>query len=214
MGANLNAYTSRENTSYMMTAFRNDLNHAVTILGDMLTNSLYRTQDIENERGTIKRELVETRKSMPLETTIEIPHHGIFKDQQIGLPILGDIRNMETVSHPIIEEYHSRNYVGENIYVVAAGDIDHSQFVKAVENSFRVAQSSSVRTVLEKPKFCPGLSSLRADSLGHCNMMVVHEAPSFFEHDFFSYLLLQRIVADRPENPFELEMMKSKDEGM
>lgn len=54
----------------MMTAFRQDLNHAVTILGDMLTNSLYRTQDVENERSTIKRELIETRKSMPLETTI------------------------------------------------------------------------------------------------------------------------------------------------
>lgn len=66
MGANLNAYTSRENTSYMMTAFGQDLNHAVTILGDMLTNSLYRTQDVENERSTIKRELIETRKSMPL----------------------------------------------------------------------------------------------------------------------------------------------------
>ena len=41
-------------------------------------------------------------------------------------------------------------------------------------------------------------------------MIIVHEAPSFFSHDFFAYLLLQRIVADRPENPFELEMMKSK----
>ena len=46
MGANLNAYTSRENTSYMITAFKDDLNHAVTIVGDMLTNSLYRKQDV------------------------------------------------------------------------------------------------------------------------------------------------------------------------
>jgi predicted Zn-dependent peptidase len=143
MGANLNAYTSRENTSYMMTAFRQDLNHAVTILGDMLTDSLYRTQDVENERSTIKRELIETRKSMPLETTIEISHRGIFKNQQIGLPILGDIRNMETISRNMIEEYHNRNYVGENIYIVASGDINHDDFVNAVENSFRVPKFSN-----------------------------------------------------------------------
>lgn len=115
-----------------MTAFRQDLNHAVTILGDMLTNSLYRPQDVENERSTIKRELIETRKSMPLETTIEISHRGIFKNQQIGLPILGDIRNMETISRNMIEEYHNRNYVGDSIYVVAAGDINHDEFVSAV----------------------------------------------------------------------------------
>jgi predicted Zn-dependent peptidase len=142
MGANLNAYTSRENTSYMMTAFRNDLNHAVTILGDMLTNSLYRLQDVENERSTIHRELIETRKSMPLETTIEISHRGIFEKQQIGLPILGDIRNMQTISRDMIKEYHDRNYVGENIYVVAAGDINHDELVGAIESSFRVPKAS------------------------------------------------------------------------
>ena len=43
-----------------------------------------------------------------------------------------DIKNMETINRDMIEEYHNRNYVGENIYVVAAGDIDHQQFAKAV----------------------------------------------------------------------------------
>jgi predicted Zn-dependent peptidase len=56
---------------------------------------------------------------------------------------LGDIRNMETITREMIEEYHNRNYVGENIYVVASGDINHDEFVGAVENSFRVPKSSS-----------------------------------------------------------------------
>ena len=78
----------------MMTAFRKDIHKAVGIVGDMLTNSLYRSQDIDNERSTIKRELIETRKSQPLETTIEISHRGIFPNNQIALPILGDVKNM------------------------------------------------------------------------------------------------------------------------
>jgi len=73
--------------------------------------------------------------------------------------------------------------------------------VGVVENSFRVPQSAGEPFVYDRPKFCPGLSTLRQDNVGHTNMVVVHEAP---------YLLLQRIVADRPENPFELEIMKSK----
>lgn len=58
MGGNLNAYTSRENTSYMMSVFKRDIGRAVDIVGDMLTSSLYRPQDVENERGTIHRELL------------------------------------------------------------------------------------------------------------------------------------------------------------
>lgn len=69
---------------------------------------------------------------MPLETTIEISHRGIFEKQQIGLPILGDIRNMETINREMIEDYHNQNYVGENIYIVAAGNIDHQELVQAV----------------------------------------------------------------------------------
>jgi len=125
IGGNLNAYTSRENTSYMMTVFRKDIKRSIEIVGDMLTNSLYRRQDVENERSTIHRELLETRKSQPLETTIEIAHRGIFKGQQIGLPILGDLANMETINKQMIEHYHTTNYVGENIIVVASGDISH-----------------------------------------------------------------------------------------
>jgi len=58
IGAQLNAYTSRENTSYMISSFKHDLPKAVGIVGDMLSNSLYRPQDVENERSTIHRELI------------------------------------------------------------------------------------------------------------------------------------------------------------
>lgn len=102
MGGSLNAYTSRENTCYMMTVFKKDLAQSVSIVGDMITNSLYRKEDVEAERSTIKRELVETRKAMPVETTIEISHRGIYANHQMGLPILGDLTNMETISKAMI----------------------------------------------------------------------------------------------------------------
>ena len=129
IGGNLNAYTSRENTSYMMTVFKDDLSKAVEIVGDMITNSLYRSTDIENERGTIHRELIETQKSNPLETTIEIAHRGVFNNHQMGLPILGFIQNMQTISKEMIESYHRENYIGDNIILVAAGPINHDELV-------------------------------------------------------------------------------------
>jgi len=40
-------------------------------------------------------------------------------------------------------------------------------------------------------------------------MVAVHEAPSFFDNEFFCYLLLQRIISDRPDTELELEIMKN-----
>jgi predicted Zn-dependent peptidase len=41
IGGNLNAYTSRENTSYTMQVFEEDLDQGTEILGDMLLKSKY-----------------------------------------------------------------------------------------------------------------------------------------------------------------------------
>jgi len=62
MGGSLNAYTSRENTSYTLSCFPNKMDDGMDILSDMLLNSKYTTQSLENERDTIFRELVETQK--------------------------------------------------------------------------------------------------------------------------------------------------------
>lgn len=66
-----------------------------------------------------------------------------------------------------------------------------------------------MKVELVKPKFTAGLSMLESGLTEMVNMVVVHEAPSFFDNAFFSYLLLQRMVADRPANLFELQIMKS-----
>lgn len=76
MGGQLNAYTSRENTSYTMTVFKNKAHHAVEILGDMLTNSIYDQGLLDQERGTIYRECLETQKDQ-METTVENIHFTV-----------------------------------------------------------------------------------------------------------------------------------------
>lgn len=77
MGGQLNAYTSRENTSYTMTVFKNKIDKGVEILGDILCNSQYTNEAVESERDTIHRELQETQKEQ-METTIEISHRGVI----------------------------------------------------------------------------------------------------------------------------------------
>jgi predicted Zn-dependent peptidase len=185
----------------MMTVFNRDLSRAVDILGDMLTNSLYRSADVENERSTIYRELIETQKSGPMETTIEIAHRGAYGSHQMGLPILGHIHNMRTISRDMIVEYHDKNYVGENIIVVGCGPIDHDQLVDDVQKYLKVGKSKAAPNSavnFAKPAFQYGVTALESDLTENINVAAIVEAPSYFDTRFFSYLLLQRIIGDKP----------------
>jgi processing peptidase subunit beta len=64
MGAQLNAYTSREQTVYFARCLKKDAGKAVDILSDIIQNSRLDTAAIEEERGTILREKEEVEKQM------------------------------------------------------------------------------------------------------------------------------------------------------
>lgn len=59
MGGHLNAYTSREQTTYFAKVLGSDVSKAVDILGDILQNSLLEEDKIVRERSVILREMEE-----------------------------------------------------------------------------------------------------------------------------------------------------------
>lgn len=64
MGAQLNAYTSREQTVYYARCLKKDVPKAIDILSDILQNSTLDPKAIEMERDTILREKEEVEKQM------------------------------------------------------------------------------------------------------------------------------------------------------
>ena len=93
LGAQLNAYTSREHTLYHMLTFKNDIGRAVEILGDMLGNSTYDNYHLENEKETIWQELLATNQDF-METLMENVYYNIYREHMMGSPILGEIDNI------------------------------------------------------------------------------------------------------------------------
>lgn len=59
MGGHLNAYTSREQTTYYAKVMDKDAPKALDILADILQNSCFRENHIDRERGVILREMEE-----------------------------------------------------------------------------------------------------------------------------------------------------------
>lgn len=59
MGGRLNAYTSREQTTFYANVLRDDLPVAMDILSDILQNSRFAEHAIRRERGVILREMEE-----------------------------------------------------------------------------------------------------------------------------------------------------------
>ena len=59
IGGHLNAYTSREQTTYYAKVMESDVNQALDVLADILQNSKFEEQRINRERDVILREMQE-----------------------------------------------------------------------------------------------------------------------------------------------------------
>jgi processing peptidase subunit beta len=64
MGPHLNAYTSREQTTYCAKVLKKDVSAAVNILADILQNSSFDEDHISRERNVILREMEEVQSTV------------------------------------------------------------------------------------------------------------------------------------------------------
>lgn len=132
LGAQLNAYTTREHTLYHMQVFNQHQEKAMEVLSDMVTNSQYNKHHIEIERETISQELEETNKDF-FETLMEYAYYNLYRNHMMGRPILGEIDNINSITRDMIVEFHHNNYYGDNMVVVATGNINHDDIVDMSE---------------------------------------------------------------------------------
>jgi processing peptidase subunit beta len=197
MGATLDAYTSREHTLYHMQCFPKDVGRCVNILGDMMQNPLLGKNQINEEKDTIKTELEESNKDVQ-EIIMEAAHFNSYRDHYMGQPILGDIDNIYNVSQDMVKEYHMTHYVGENMIIVATGNVNHKDFVDQVARDFanvnRTPPAGFEKKNMTKPVYTPSIMLMRDDENYNAGIGVFYDAPSWHHEDYYAFLLMERII--------------------
>jgi mitochondrial-processing peptidase subunit beta len=191
IGAVQSNTTGREISNFTLQVFKNDVNKAVRILGDALSNSVLN----ENELEVVKQEVSDEHEEgyhRYFETTIENAHFNVYRDHMMGQPIKGDRDIVHTLKADHLREFHSTNYFGDNIVVVGAGNINHDEFVAQVNQHFASLpkQTSSKIKNKEKSVFNPALLFIRDDEMVNSNVAVFYDAPSVKDPDYYSFLLL------------------------
>ena len=123
---------------------------------------------------------------------MENVYFNVFKDHMMGQPILGDIDNIREITRDMVTDFHQRNYFGENMVVVGAGNIDHQMLVDLVEQHLSGLPRTSMLQMhnMEKAIFNPGLLMIRDDEKVNSSVGVFYDAPSWKDEDFYSFLLL------------------------
>ena len=132
MGAEANAGTGKETTSVYSRFLDQHLERAFDVLSDMVLRPAY--PDIDSERQVVIEEIA-MYEDEPSDKVHDVLADAIFGDHPLGRPIIGRAEVISSVPIPDIAAYHDSRYVGPNVVVAAAGNIDHQRLVELVSQS-------------------------------------------------------------------------------
>ena len=131
VGGDMNAFTSKEYTCFYVRCLDRDMPLAVDVLGDMMTNSLVRSGDVDAERDVVLEEI-----HMHIDTPDDLVH-SVFADayyagHPLGREVLGDETTITGMTRDQVNRYYRRHYVPGNVTVAVAGNVRHADVVEQV----------------------------------------------------------------------------------
>jgi len=143
IGGQTNAFTSMEKTCFHARVTDEHLATMFDILSDILLNSRFETQEIENERPVILQE-ISMQEDSPDEYVHYLCNKNFWGDAPLGRSILGKRENVSAYDNRAIRDFFQRAYQPERIIISAAGNLDHTRFTDMVGPLFtRSAQFDS-----------------------------------------------------------------------
>ena len=154
IGGHFNAYTSRENTVYYTKVLKQHAKQAISILADILQNSLFEEEDIKKELSVISQEIAGV-KDCPDDLVFENFYELAYKGHPLGRSILGTYDNIAKFNKNSFQDYINKHYCAENIYISIAGNIAHNESVSITQDLFSSFPIKSSRKQ-EKSKYSGG----------------------------------------------------------
>ena len=135
IGGHLDAFTTKEFTSFSIKALDEHLTRAFDILADLVKNPLLRSEDIGKERQVIHEE-IKMVEDTPDDLVHEIFTRTYWRGHALGRPILGTRETVGGFNHRQLRDFFSRHYAPVNMLITAAGHVEHAQVVSLVGEKF------------------------------------------------------------------------------
>ncbi|XP_057491826.1 probable mitochondrial-processing peptidase subunit beta, mitochondrial isoform X2 [Actinidia eriantha] len=203
MGGHLNAYTSREQTTYYAKVMEKDVPRALDILADILQNSKFDEKRINRERDVILREMEEV-EGQTEEVIFDHLHATAFQYTPLGRTILGPAQNIKTITKDNLQKYISTHYTAPRMVIAASGAVKHEDIVEQVKKLFtKLSTDPTIASelVTKEPAIFTG-SEIRIidDDMPLAQFAVAFNGASWTDPDSIALMVMQSMLGSWNKN--------------
>ena len=134
LGGELNAYTTKQDTTYYCTVLKEHARKAFDVLTDMVFHSVYPQRELDKEKEVVCDEIASYDDS-PAELIFDEFENMLFDGHPLGHNILGTAGQVRAFTTDHLRRFADRYYLPANTVLFVNGDIAVEKIVKWVESA-------------------------------------------------------------------------------
>lgn len=150
VGADLNAFTTKEETVFYSSSLTRDFERAVELLTDIVFHSTFPAAELEKERGVILDE-IQSYEDSPSDLIFDEFEELLFDGDSLGRNILGSPQQLRGFTGEDARRFVSRFYNPANMVFFVMGNMKWEKVLKTVGRYAGVQTGRSAFSPVHRP---------------------------------------------------------------
>ena len=178
LGANMNAYTSKEVTAFYFQCMDDTVDECADVLSDILLHSAFPDEELQKERGVILEE-ISMVNDIPDDLSQDLCSASFWGDHPLGRTILGTPENVKSFTSDNVRAFVAEHYVSENVVVSICGNITREKAIALTEKYFSFPKRTHKRREFPMPARFGGKAEVSYKNIEQSNLTLAFPAFSY-----------------------------------
>jgi predicted Zn-dependent peptidase len=188
VGADLNAYTTKEYTCIHASFLNPYLDRTLELFNDIMFHSTFPEEELEKEKGVILDE-ISSYLDQPEEAIYDDFEDLVFANHALGRKILGTVESVSNLCREDILNFMAKNYHTDKMVVAVIGNYSLNKLVKTGEKYYEAIPSNPYKSLRTPPEKSPVVHVVSEKPISQAH--VVMGAPAYpLHHPYKAGLLL------------------------
>jgi predicted Zn-dependent peptidase len=192
IGAESNAFTSKEATCYWTRLLDQDVTTGFDVLSEIIQRPAFRANEIDSERQVVIEE-INMNDDDPGDVAFENFSTAAFSDHPLEAAVLGTRDSIRGMTRDDIMGYWERRYGTESLVIAAVGNLVHDDIVGMVEERFGEWDGGAVDHTFQETQPSARVELTRRDT-EQAHILIGGKGLKRDDERRFSYQVLNHIM--------------------
>lgn len=193
LGGELNAFTSRETTTFYTKALDEHLPRALELLGEIFLDSTFARAELEREKQVVLEE-IKMVEDDPEEFIYDLHTDYVWRNHPLGRPILGEVRTIQGLTRRQVTGFLARHYHPAKTVIAVAGRFDPSTVGDLIAGTFTRFRGTERAPTRRTPPKTRGGILLKRKALEQVHICLGAEGLSQMHEDRYGLHLLNAVL--------------------